>query len=647
MSVRRIRNLVGSAMILFNCACGPAQAWQLVIGEQIVSSAGQVVTFTDYDGTAFTFDSKPVVFALVDSNPLTSGPIAVRIHNVTTTGFSASPMRPGREPVLLDSVPSTTSPVAIQYLAIEPGIHKFPDGSMIEAGLVTSQRSLPSDGAAAWSTINLQHAYTVATPVTLTEIQTNNGLTISPVTGIGSPWLTATAQNVSAVSMQVAMDGSAAYNGTLPVAEEIGWLAFEAAQNGEGRFIHGSGAFAVRIGGVSGSTNIAGTGDTGADPRTFDTSNCNTVNLPNTYTSVLAGKQSRNDPGGGWLRRCGTHSGTSAVPLAIDEDMNAGNSDRARSITDRVAVLAFAYDQIITLPTSPVGFAVSFDLVADYHLDACSLGSAGALIKDYSRFGLDGIGNGLSRINVQGETPPAPLCAAAGFAAVTSEVVVNDAPELDLAGALSIAAWVRNGADTSELYKTIVAKSTNAYRFLLERVCVQTYPGPPEVKVIVAESLCFNPISTDIAYEYLFSYEFTNGLGITLPTVQSVDIAAVSDVTANWDGTGLVPVGEWHHLAVTADGFNIKLYLDGVLIRDVPLTQASGINNNNLELSLGVSFNSLSGVSQDLMDGAVDEASLWNYALLVDDLRDDHFLRSRECKKCGRETIYWREIYQR
>ena len=73
----------------------------------------------------------------------------------------------------------------------------------------------------------------------------------------------------------------------------------------------------------------------------------------------------------------------------------------------------------------------------------------------------------------------------------------------------------------------------------------------------------------------------------------------------------------WHHLALTYDGSNIILYIDGI---EAGSTEASGqITNESVPLTIGRLV--FENTNFDL-DGQVDEVSLWNLALTEQAIQD-------------------------
>ena len=74
--------------------------------------------------------------------------------------------------------------------------------------------------------------------------------------------------------------------------------------------------------------------------------------------------------------------------------------------------------------------------------------------------------------------------------------------------------------------------------------------------------------------------------------------------------------GEWHFLAGTWDGDDIKLYIDGELEAEMPCKGELSPNNDPL-------FIGARGGSQRFLTGALDEIKVYNYALTKDELLQD------------------------
>ena len=74
--------------------------------------------------------------------------------------------------------------------------------------------------------------------------------------------------------------------------------------------------------------------------------------------------------------------------------------------------------------------------------------------------------------------------------------------------------------------------------------------------------------------------------------------------------------GEWHFLAGTWDGNDIKLYIDGELEAEMPCKGKLIPNNESLYIGAR-------GASQRFLTGALDEIKVYNYALTKDELLQD------------------------
>ena len=83
---------------------------------------------------------------------------------------------------------------------------------------------------------------------------------------------------------------------------------------------------------------------------------------------------------------------------------------------------------------------------------------------------------------------------------------------------------------------------------------------------------------------------------------------AGSGAFADFESTTSVDDGLWHHVAVTYDGANAKIYIDGVMENSVAAT--APINNGNYAVTLGNNLQHLSRAFQ----GDMDEVRIWNVA---------------------------------
>ncbi len=85
---------------------------------------------------------------------------------------------------------------------------------------------------------------------------------------------------------------------------------------------------------------------------------------------------------------------------------------------------------------------------------------------------------------------------------------------------------------------------------------------------------------------------------------------ALSDgtsVLANW-GAGRPELNHWYHLAATYNGSNFKLYVDGIEMKNIAVSQ--NIRTNTRTISIGADNG-----NQKFFQGQLDDPSIWNIAL--------------------------------
>ncbi|TBX70431.1 T9SS type A sorting domain-containing protein [Flavobacterium silvisoli] len=115
-------------------------------------------------------------------------------------------------------------------------------------------------------------------------------------------------------------------------------------------------------------------------------------------------------------------------------------------------------------------------------------------------------------------------------------------------------------------------------------------------------------------------------------------LSSDNKINASWSGgTGItssvaLPNSEWHNIAVTYNGSNIKLYIDGVL--DTTVTSAAP-TTNTASFSIGAEYRSKS-VTTNHFKGGIDEFRLWNKALSQAQIR---FIMNQEIQQNGTKTI--------
>jgi hypothetical protein len=101
-------------------------------------------------------------------------------------------------------------------------------------------------------------------------------------------------------------------------------------------------------------------------------------------------------------------------------------------------------------------------------------------------------------------------------------------------------------------------------------------------------------------------------LGHTSGNLLVADFEEVSGPNHPLTGTHAFSSNVWHHVALTYDGTNLTLYLDGVLDKSVA---ASGVPDYTTRqpAALGSALNS-SAAAAGFFAGIIDEARIWNYA---------------------------------
>src|SRR6185436_10705964 len=90
--------------------------------------------------------------------------------------------------------------------------------------------------------------------------------------------------------------------------------------------------------------------------------------------------------------------------------------------------------------------------------------------------------------------------------------------------------------------------------------------------------------------------------------------AAGASPSQNHPVTGVTPIvnGVWYHAAVTYDGNEWRLYLNGALERQLTVGQPAAAAGNQLAaLASGLESN---GTAEGFFNGALDEARVWNSA---------------------------------
>ncbi|HIB29659.1 MAG TPA: LamG domain-containing protein, partial [Candidatus Marinimicrobia bacterium] len=85
----------------------------------------------------------------------------------------------------------------------------------------------------------------------------------------------------------------------------------------------------------------------------------------------------------------------------------------------------------------------------------------------------------------------------------------------------------------------------------------------------------------------------------------------------------LITMDQWQHIAVTKDGTEIKMYLDGQLIHTESIEATTITYNEGTNLRLGTRTASSNGYFESSFNGNLDEVSLWNITLTAEDIQNN------------------------
>ena len=283
-----------------------------------------------------TYNAPPAVFVLPDTaNP---DPTAARIRNVTTTGFEMAAVE---SPTPIQGDVTTT----VHYLAVDKGVHQFPDGTdmvVVDVPVSAVQHGNGVGGAESYASIIFPTPFATV-PAVLTQIQDIANGSGNPT----APWLTTSIQSnsVTTGSFNVALQRSEVNDGNVTVPETVSYLAIEP---GVITGFNDSAGAAVLLEALRTADNIVG--------FTTNPASCANNNFAQTYPApplVIGGTNSLDGGDGGWLRRCQVT--TTGVRLLVDEDQDQNNE--RNHTTERAGLMVFSG-----------GFDADFALVARlYH----------------------------------------------------------------------------------------------------------------------------------------------------------------------------------------------------------------------------------------------------------------------------------------
>lgn len=404
---------VGLVTAVLGSMASPALAWRMEAGQATAQwvQGGAANAFAQATFQR-PFDTPPLVFVL--STSAGSHSAALRVRNITRTGFEVGILEP----------PGWDGPhvaMDFHYLAIEPGRHRLPDGTVWEAGTLDTasvQRGPGVGGPSGWEPLTFQSGFS-SPPVLLAEIQTQRNERNTPPATVSEPWLTVAVSSVTAGGARLALERSEVAGGRVDHPETIAWLAVQAGR---------SGSFTAADGGTVDYLSLV----TGTVIRGWD-DGCTAIPFSPPFPApplVLASLNTRHDQDGGWLRRCALTAGQ--VGLTIDEDTDH-DDERSRR---RGNSQNFDQEAAGTLAFSRP-FHIDFGLVAHWRLDECHLEGIPDEVRDSGPYGLHGTPVGGT------DTTPGRVCGAGKFVSGNNQYVrVPDADILDDTGALTVMAWV-------------------------------------------------------------------------------------------------------------------------------------------------------------------------------------------------------------
>ena len=112
---------------------------------------------------------------------------------------------------------------------------------------------------------------------------------------------------------------------------------------------------------------------------------------------------------------------------------------------------------------------------------------------------------------------------------------------------------------------------------------------------------------------------------INFNTNHGYDLTLVNNIISfNWNNSSItsnhaITTGRWYHVAVTFDGSNYNLYIDGIQVQN-PVSGSNPNSNNNSIFLLGARYRTTQPPT-DLFNGWMDELRIWSLNLTPEQIR--------------------------
>ncbi|MGK0273468.1 MAG: putative repeat protein (TIGR01451 family) [Cocleimonas sp.] len=323
-------------LIGFLSAYSSLMAAQLLVGQQTYNSTFGSGGFTTVPLSP-SFSSTPVVFVL----PTTQGgdPSNVRVRNINASSFQAAPTEPHRQDGPHVAMQSTS-------ISVDKGNYTLPDGTKFEVDTTSfsdQQFGTDNSGTSSWHQVFFNVAFNSA-PIVVATIQTmNNEVGESgqlPPAVSSLPFIDVAIRNITTTGFEVSLERSEIADGAVVSPETVGYMAMEPAT---GSFVD------------SNNNSIVYKAYSYSGARGWD-NNCVSSTFPGGVFSstpvVMASKRTRNNPDGGWVRRCSLSN--SQIGIKIDEDRETeGDNERGTTAAEAESISVIAFSSSFVLDFLP------------------------------------------------------------------------------------------------------------------------------------------------------------------------------------------------------------------------------------------------------------------------------------------------------